>query len=169
MTSKRQRRMMRKAAAQNATSAQKPDLRLVTPPKSETTTQPTPERRARGHWHVTKDGMQDKASDMIGRLAAEGKLTAQQAESARVFQEARAAYVAELGTTGYRSCLAGGTGGTDSGDGNPEAIRAYRRIENAIGHIKAGILRVECDKLADEHPRNLEVLRNALNCMGWGE
>ena len=168
MSSKAQRRAIKKAnnAAQGMVRAPRDDLRVITGGRSEITAQPTPERRAIGVWHTTKDGTQDMAHDMIGRLSTEGKLNSQQVESARVFQETRAAYVAELGTVGYRSCLAGGSGGYDSGDGNPEAIRAYRKIENAVGPKHIWMLRQECDKLANDRPWSIDGLREALDAMG---
>lgn len=168
MISNRQRRELKKAnrAAQQPASASRPDLGVVTANRSEITAQPTPERRAMGVWHTTKDGTQDMAHDMIGRLATEGKLNSQQVESARVFQETRAAYVAELGVSGFKSCLAGGSGGYDAGDGNPEAIRAYRKIENAVGPKHIWMLRQECDKLANDRPWSLTGLQAALDAMG---
>jgi hypothetical protein len=168
MISKRQRREIKKAnsASTAVHRTAKPDLRVVTANRSEITTQPTPERRAMGVWHTTKDGTQDMAHDMIGRLATEGKLTSQQVESARVFQETRAAYVAELGINGFKSCLAGGSGGYDAGDGNPESIRAYSKIENAVGPKHIWMLRQECDKLASDKPWSIAGLRDALDAMG---
>ena len=169
MSSKAQRRATKKAnsAAQGMATAPRADLRVVTKGRrSEITAQPTRERRARGIWHKTKDGMQDTAEDLIGRLSTEGKLTSQQVESARVFQERREAYKAELDLAGFRSCLAGGSGGYDSGDGNPEATRAYREIENRVGQKHLWMLRQECDKTADDRPWSLTGLQAALDAMG---
>ena len=168
MSSKAQRRAIKKAnnAAQSMVRAPRDDLRVITGGRSEITAQPTTERRARGSWHKTPNGMQDMASDMIGRLSTEGNLTSQQVESARVFQERRAAYVQELGTVGYRSCLAGGSGGHDSGDGNPEAVSAYRSIENRVGQKHLWMLRQECEKLANDRPWSLAGLQAALDAMG---
>lgn len=170
MISNRKRREIKKAfrAAKQTHTAPTTDLRIVTAPTSETTTRPTPERLARGVWSKTaaKDaGMLDIASDMIGRLGVEGHLTGQQVEAARVFQEARAGYLAEIGTRGYGSCLADNQTGYDAGDGNIGVYRAYKALENRIGAIRTGILAHEVDKLEHERPRNLEVLRNALNCI----
>lgn len=165
---KRKAHRNRMAAAKQAHTAPTTDLRIVTAPASETTTRPTPERLARGVWSKTaaKDaGMLDMASDMIGRLGVEGKLTAQQVEAARAFQEARTGYLAEIGTRGFGSCLADNQTGYDAGDGNVGIYRAYKALENRIGVIKTGILAHEVDKLADQEPRNLEVLQNALNCI----
>ena len=168
MSSKAQRRAIKKAnnAAQGMVRAPRADLRVVTGGRSELTAQPTTERRARGSWCRTPNGMQDMAEDLIGRLSTEGKLTSQQVESARVFQERRAAYVQELGTVGYRSCLAGGSGGHDSGDGNPEAVSAYRSIENRVGQKHLWMLRQECEKLANDKPWSLAGLQAALDAMG---
>lgn len=166
MTSKTQRRRKRKAANQQATTAPTADLRIVTAPISATTTQPTAERRARGTWHVTKIGLQDIACDLIGRLAVDGLLTGQQVEAARLFQEIHAAYVAELGTVGYRSCIAGGSGGYDAGDGNPEAIRAYNRMAATVGPKHLWILRQDCAKGPDDRSWSIEGLRSALDAMG---
>lgn len=168
MISNAQRAKARKARNQAATSPA-PDLQVVTADRAYLTTRPTPERLARGEWSKTADkdaGMLDLASDMIGRLGVEGKLTGQQVEAAHVFQQARALFVAELAVPGYKSCLAGGSGGHDSGDGNAEHIRAYRSIENRVGRIVMATLCHECDRLDGEKPRNLAVLKNALNVMG---
>lgn len=166
MTSVAAKRRKKKRRNKPHTAAQAP-VRTPTTQKAKGSTQPTPERRARGKWvqPTGKVGMQDIASDMIGRLFTEKKLTAQQEASARVFQETHAAYVAELGVTGYKSCLAGGSG-HDNGDGNPEAVRAYYAMRDRIGAIACGILSFECAKLADEKPRSLSVLIDALNRMG---
>ncbi|MEY1555315.1 hypothetical protein AB3Y40_06735 [Yoonia sp. R2331] len=112
--------------------------------------------------------MIDLAYDMIGRLGAEGKLTAQQVESARVFQERRALYVAELEVPGFKSCLAGGSGGYDGSDGNPEAVQAYNVMVERIGRISTACLVIECGKLTEQRPASLDALRNALNVLGEG-
>lgn len=142
------------------------EMRSVVANDTQPTMRPTPERLARGSWHTTKDGQCDMASDLIGRLGVEGKLTGQQVEAARTFQEIHAAYNAELGTVGYRSCLAGGSGGYDNGDGNPEAVRAYNRMANHVGPKHLWLLRQDCAKGPDDRSWSIEGLRAALDAMG---
>ncbi len=170
MTSKAQRRKNRKRV--------KADLRAIQgelnksapqpPRKALEATRPTKERLARGVWFEgsRKAPLIDMAEDMIGRLAQERKLTPPQVDAARLFQQLRADYVAELDVTGFKSCLAGGSGGYDSGDGNPEAKRAYEALQEKIGRVKVACLVVECEKAGDQHPWSLDVLRTALDAVG---
>lgn len=129
---------------------------------------PTAERRARGIWHMPKGQgksdrpMFDRAEDMIGRLYAEGQLTDGQEMAARQWQEIHAAYEAEIGCKGYRSCLDIGSGGYDGSDGNPAVMREYRRLLKALGSA-AAILRRECAKGPDDKPGDIAWLRLALN------
>lgn len=136
------------------------------------TTRPTWERLQHGCWAepsgMGKD-MQpivDLASDMIGELYQGRQITTAQEQAARTFQEVRAAWVAELDLAGFKSCLAGGVGGYDGGDGNPEAKAAYQAIERRIGMVKTAILEIECAKLAGAKPNDLIALRRALDVMG---
>ena len=91
---------------------------------------PTAERKGRGVWVDGKDAQPDVdlASDMAGSLFQERKISAQQLEVAHRFSEVRAAYVAEFEVPGYKSCLAGGVGGHDGGDGNPAVVAEYKRM-----------------------------------------
>lgn len=129
---------------------------------------PTAERRARGVWHTPKGQgksdrpMFDRAEDMIGRLYAEGQLTDGQEMAARQWQEIHAAYEAEIGCKGYRSCLDISSGGYDGSDGNPAVMREYRRLLKALGSA-AAILRRECAKGPDEQPGQIAFLRVALD------
>ena len=136
------------------------------------TTRPTWERLQHGCWAepsgMGKD-MQpivDLASDMIGELYQGRQITTAQEQAARTFQEVRAAWLAELDLAGFKSCLAGGVGGYDGGDGNPEAKAAYQAIERRIGMVKTAILEIECAKLAGAKPNCLIALRRALDVMG---
>lgn len=135
------------------------------------TARPTPERKRRGVWAKPTGAdkhmhpMVDLAHDMIGALYAEGKLSHSQEQAARLFQELRAGFVAELGVTGYRSCLDDSRGGYDAGDGDAEAIRAYQGLANKIGRVKTALLTVETEKPGDGKPNDLAALRNALDCV----
>jgi len=129
---------------------------------------PTPERMARGIWitpdrnadeHITID----RACDMIGRLFATGQIDYAQHVAARQFQEITDAGIAELGCTGYRSCLAGGIGGHDGGDGNAVAWRAYDAMKRRLGAVRFAFLRTETEKPHDARPADLVALRNALD------
>lgn len=138
------------------------------------TSRPTPERLSQGRW-ATPQGMGkdmqpmvDLASDMIGALYQSKQITTSQEQAARLFQELRAGYLSELEVAGYKSCLAGGVRGYDGGDGNVEAIKAYRSLESRIGRIKTACLILECDRGQHERPINLEVLRRSLDAVSVG-
>lgn len=162
----------RQRAIQTDTQHDQPALRVVRRDKH--TNRPTAERLRHGAWAKATGAdrrsqpMVDLASDMIGRLYVEKRLTAQQVESARAFQDIYAPYQAELGLAGFKSCLAGGSGGHDDGDGNPEAFKAFYAMRDRVGATVTACLSIETAKLADEKPRDLDVLRNALNRMGAG-
>lgn len=132
---------------------------------------PTSERRARGIWLEPsgKDAddhmLIDRACDMIGRLYAQHAITYAQFEAARTFQDIVAAFHAELGIAGYRSCLADNAGGYDGSDGNPDTIRAYDAMKRRLGAVRFLFLRTECDKPSERHPGNLAALRIALDAM----
>ena len=134
------------------------------------TSRPTPERWQRGIWREASGAgkearpLVDAASDLIGRLYAENKLTSSQHEAARRFQEVREAFMAELGTVGYRSCLADGSGGHDSGDGDPDVARAYRALSARLGpHLRVLVDNVH--KLGDENVTDINALRAALGVL----
>lgn len=171
MSSKAQHRRHRKAAqARKALSGvmmAETDTRPVVGQKTGGKTTPTPERKRRGVWMPPAKGQAgpyvDIASDMIGALLQSGKISHSQEQAARLFMDLRAGYVAELGVAGYGSCLDQGGGGYDSGDGNPEAIRAYRSMEDRIGWVKSALLQIETAKGAEDKPHDLGALRNALD------
>ena len=125
---------------------------------------PTPERLKRGYWpeRGSQGLQQDEHPDMIGRLHQQGALSQSQHDAARLWQDIRAAWVAELGVTGYRSCI-GDFGGHDETDGNVEAVKRYLGLRDKIGRVAEATLRIECDKPADAQPISLAVLRNALD------
>lgn len=125
---------------------------------------------ARGKWAEPKGEYKDAAivdlaSDMIGQLYYSKQITTSQEQAARLFQELRAGYLAELGTKGYGSCLADNQSGYDASDGDPAAIKAYRNLETRIGRIKTACLILECDRGASEEPVSLIALRRALDAV----
>lgn len=130
---------------------------------------PTDERRAHGVWVEPKglakhtSPMVDLAPDLIGVLYQTKRITSAQEQAARMFQELRAGYVAELGTKGYGSCLADNQSGYDDSDGNPEAIAAYRSLERRLGRINIALLQVECEKGPDAKPWDVIALRTVLD------
>lgn len=132
---------------------------------------PTPERKRHGKWAEPQgqgkafQPVVDLAPDMIGRLYQTNRINTSQEQAARLFQELRADYVAELGTVGYKSCLSGGVQGWDESDGDPEVIARYRSLERRIGRVKTAVLLMECDKGPSDKPGDLDVLRTALNCV----
>jgi hypothetical protein len=108
--------------------------------------------------------MIDLAADMIGALLSAARITRQQEQAARLFQELRAGYVAELGVPGFGSCFNTG-GGHDSGDGSVETMQAWRRMENRIGRVRSALLQHETAKGQDCQPNDLGALRAALDCV----
>lgn len=137
-------------------------------------TRPTPERRAQGKW-VKPQGagkhmqpMVDLASDMIGRLYEEGKLNAAQEQAARTFQELWHAYRGEIGASEFRSCLAGGVGAHDEGDGNPAIYVAWYGLCNRIGRVSVAAIKMNVERQAGEAPLNLPALQAALNRVAGG-
>lgn len=170
MSSKAQRRKARRQRAKvtlKATMA--PDAPHSAPARQ--TARPTAERMARGVWanpqgqDKGRQPMVDVASDMIGELLVAKRITTSQEQAARLFQRLRAAYLVEIGAPHLGSCLSGGNGGYDAGDGSPETIKAYRDIENRIGRIKTACLILETEKLSGDRPNDLGVLRLSLDCM----
>ena len=135
---------------------------------------PTAERMRRGIWIVASRDEDahiviDRAVDMIGRLFATGQIDYAQHVAARQFQEIVDAGIAELGCTGYRSCLAGGIGGHDGDDGNPAAWRAYDAMKRRLGAVRFAFLRMETEKGPTEYPQDIAVLRRALDHFNGGE
>lgn len=132
---------------------------------------PTAERMARGVWTEPK-GMgkneipvTDVTADMIGWLLFRRIITNSQEQSARVFQAARLAYLAELPeVSGYKSCLAGEVPGFDDGEGDPRVIERYRAIERAVGRQGRIELLWVCED--NQKPRKVEALRLALDAIG---
>lgn len=158
----------RKKQKRNNTAA--PIIRApkVPPPKPIDMVHPC--QRDKGAW-AKAQAFPDKpvinlAEDMIGRLGVDGKLTPQQVGAARQWQEVWHRYRAELPTQGYVSCLVERTGGYDDSDGDIWAIQAYRAMCDRIGRVNVATLKLECDKGRGEAPGNLDVLRNALDCVG---
>lgn len=176
MASKAQRRRARKQSkAAVASIAAKVQQEADEAPRTkDRPIRPTSQRLAQGRWNMPsgpgkrEQPMTDEASDMIGRLYIEGKLTISQEQAGRRFQEAYEGYLASIGAIGYRSCLAGGSGAYDSGDGDHAAEQAYMRIRAKVGRVKIALLQVECMKLYAEKPHNLAALRNALNTLAFG-
>lgn len=161
----------RRKKARGITGATTPDRRDQ-PTTAKDTTRPTPERWKHGIWAEASGAgsdarpLVDLAADMVGRLYAEGKLTTSQHEAARRFQELREAFMGELGTPGYRSCLAGGSGGYDSGDGDAAVIQKYRAVSGMLGRVHLRALVDNVHKLSDERVTDLTALKAALDELG---
>ncbi|MBQ2263251.1 MAG: hypothetical protein II336_18055 [Loktanella sp.] len=169
MTSKAEARRRKKARAINGATTPARQLEVIRPEQH--TARPTPERWARGRWAEAtgagKDArpLVDLAHDMIGRLYLQGQITAAQHDNARTFQELRAGYLQELGAKGFRSCLGGGVGGYDAGDGNVAAVVAYRSMERHIGKAHTSTLIWDLEQIYGQ-PRDLAKLRAALDAVG---
>ena len=162
-------RAARKAAREALEGGQEREVGVSAPTIARAPeTRPTREQRAKhAHWQKPAKGghWKNAAPDMIGRLYAERRLTYDQHEAARTWQELRADFEAELGVSGYRSCLDGSQGGHDSGDGNPGVIAAYRAMETKLGRVKIARLKIECDRTAEAEPLCLEHLRVCLDAI----
>lgn len=162
MTSKAERRRRRKAARAALASATPPQPQhAVSGPYIASDSGPTPERQTRGLWI---NGNYDAHHDEIARLYAQRKLTPTQEQAARSFEELHTGYLAEYPElTGYKSCLAGGSGGYDGGDGNPAVIAEYRRAVRKVGMLGERELVWVC---VEKHPvRRLDILRAALDAL----
>lgn len=132
---------------------------------------PTPQQEGKGVYTRAKgpgrtEAVVNLTPDMIGRLLHERKITPDQEQAARAFQSLRHAYLGELQTRGYGSCLADNMAGYDDSDGREQIVRAYRHIEDSLGRVKIACLKLECEKGPECQPFDLGVLRNALDCMG---
>lgn len=167
----RKRNKKRHRQAQETKPAPSPAGTQAWPSGDRLTARPTPERMAHGKW-VSPQGsgkhmqpMVDMASDMLGRLYISGQITTSQEQAARTFQQVRAAYIQELGTKGYGSCLADNQSGYDGGDGDPSVIAEYTALEWKVGRINIACLKIECDKSADQSPGDLGALRRALDAV----
>lgn len=170
---RRRRKERNRINAANAPGAPLEPVTISTTPAQEREVAPTTEQRAKAAYAKPGEGKGNNAGhwrnlhpDMIGRLHHEGKLSQSQYEAARLWQEIRAAWVAELGTPGYGSCLADNQSGYDAGDGNIAAVRAYTAMRDKIGRVASSVLSIECDKGADRRPSDLVFLRVALNRIG---
>jgi hypothetical protein len=159
-------------AAQATPTADNTDFAPSGPPiKREGPIRPTPERMAHGTWAAMPDDardvapMIDLAQDMIGALYASKQITSAQHDAARLFQTVLGDYLAEFAVPGYRSCLAGGTGGVDNSDGDPEAFRAHRAMQKKLGVTRYWYLRTECEKGPDRRPQSVELLGRALDAI----
>ena len=170
---KHNRRRNRKARRAEGMDAATPvtastDLQAISAPEPRNApVRVTPQRFSRGIWADSNLGrdspMMDLAPDMIGRLYATRQITSAQHDAARLFSEILDAWLVELALPGYRSCLAGGSGGYDGGDGNPEAARAHDRMKSKLGSVCYLYIRSELEKPADREPASLKMLRLALD------
>ena len=149
----------KKSEKATVASAQSPRERAV---------RPTPERMARGTWAEATGAAKsqqpiiDLAHDRVGQLHCEKQITDAQEQTARAYQELHARYIDELPEiSGYKSCLAGGSGGYDAGDGNAAVIAEYRRICRKAGMIGERELYNVC--VMGDRPRNIMILRRALD------
>jgi hypothetical protein len=103
------------------------------------------------------------APDLLGRLWVERVITDRHHDAARTFQALRAAYHEQLGTRGFRSCLDVGVGGYDTDDGDPDVIRAYRRLERAVPGPSLLIIAEAMSQPYDARPGPPGMLRAALD------
>ena len=150
-------------------SAPKKGRKEATPkaqPQTTPSNNPTPERAARGKFEYKDQTAFDKHHDMIARLTAQGLLNSSMEDAARDYQAVRAGFVSELGIAPIKDSCDASQGGFDAGDGNPAAKKAHDDMRDRIGRINWAVLDQEVGKGPEGRPRDLEVLRNALTCVG---
>lgn len=129
---------------------------------------PTPEQIGKGMYDApTGLGRRHKpfintAPDLIGVLFRQNRISAAEEQAARHFQQVRAGYIAEIGISGYRSCLDQSRGGYDGTDGDPAAVAAYDALRKLLGPRHCAFVAQEVDKLAHQRTDNLLRLRAAL-------
>lgn len=173
MTSKAEALRRKKARTQGQSApmaAITPEAQKSTAPTQNfTAVRPTAERMAQGKWAAPQgpgkrsQPMVDLASDMIGHLYQQGKISTAQEQAARTFQELWASYRSEIGASEYRSCLAGGVGAHDEGDGNPAVYAAWYGLCNKIGGRAVSVIKSNVERQAGEKPINIWALRSALD------
>jgi len=130
------------------------------------TAKPTKERLAHGAWVIGKrdEPSVDLASDMIGALHCQRRITDAQLQAARAWQELRAEWLAEFpDIAGFKSCLHGSVPGYDDGEGNPAVMRAYRQMEQRLTLPQRRIMLLVCDQ--GQKPANIALLRQGLDAL----
>ncbi len=174
---KRRRNKKARKAAQMAAvgqGSQKPQKATTRPayqadgPSRGEAIRPTDERLAKGTWAEPVGSVKSQQpivaldSDMVGQLHCKKQITDAQEQAARSYQETYVAYFAELPEiVGFKSCLAGGSGGHDESDGDPAIFRAMRKMERRVGMIGSAELFRVC--ISGDRPSNIQILRNALD------
>jgi len=128
---------------------------------------PTPERFKRGEWRLPQ-GMGkhnspavDITADLIGLMYENKFITNAQEQAARMVQTAWAGYIAEMGVSQGRSCLDMSPVGHDGGDGNPDAMQAWRDISAKLTYWQEGALLWTV--INGRAPANVELVRSALD------
>lgn len=128
---------------------------------------PTPERRRHGEWvFVDTEAAghrvaRDMASTPIDRMEHAGVLSNEQASAARDFEQLyRAAQ--EVPAT-RDSCTIWEPQGHDESDGPVEAVRDRRELYLFLGTQRDMILRYVCVEHREPRPRDIGLLREALN------
>ena len=167
MSSKAARRRSKRATEADTLPTRPVAVETTQGPPAGEIARPTAERLAKGIWTVASRTAPavDDACDYIGRLYAMKLIEYHHHEAARMFQDIIAAFMADLPITGFRSCLAGGTGAYDSGDGNPAAVKAYDSMKRKLGAVRFAYLRTQVDKPSDAPIKDVDVLRNALDAV----
>lgn len=168
---KRRQRMARNMAAQAvAMPDAKPDTVKRPPvyivPKVEAI-RPTPERIGKGAFKMpTGPGRKflpavDEAHDTIAKLHKAGLINDDQEQAARDWQSLKNRVYAELSIDRPRSCIDFSHGGYDSGDGDPDLMSFWLRVEAELGSFKTGAL--DYTVILGHRPANLGLLREALD------
>jgi len=171
MTSRAERRRRRHARAverfhalAQAIPANEPD-----PPTSEPILRPTDERMRQGVWHIAgkaAPAVDRTGGDMLGELFIAGQIEKHHYDAGRNFQQLVAAFMADLGIGGYRSCLDISGGGYDASDGNVSVAQEYERTKRRLGAVRFLYLRTELAKPVGAKCNSVEMLRKALDSLG---
>ncbi len=104
--------------------------------------------------------------DMLGELFIAGQIEKHHYDAGRNFQQLVAAFMADLGIGGYRSCLDISGGGYDASDGNVSVAQEYERTKRRLGAVRFLYLRTELAKPVGAKCNSVEMLRKALDSLG---
>lgn len=165
--SKGAKRRQKRASNQNTPEApiegtQGHKVSHVAPPTPKTV-KLTPERASHG---VIVPADRDKpaiALDALARLHRSGAITEREEQAGRSYQALAFAARRSIGIKGYVSCLAGGSGGYDSDDGQARAEREWREITTLLPVVSRAAL--DMTALDNEVPKSLIRLRYLKNAL----
>ena len=133
---------------------------------------PTPERYRRGDWRFPKGigkhemPAVDLAADIVGVMYENRLITSPQEQAARTVQSVYGQYIAEFCLAQGRSCLDMSPVGHDTGEGDPEAMAAWRDISAKLSYLQEGALMWTV--IQGNLPASVELVRSALDAVIGG-